>query len=94
MLQVKIIGDAIVGNTLFARTETNEGQSVVGYSWLRGSSRGGKFAVIPLATSDSYTLTPADEHQYIRCKVVCDNNDYAESNTAGPVAPITIGPGR
>jgi hypothetical protein len=66
---VSINGTARVLQTLTAETVMLEGDGVISYQWLRGSSAANVTMEIADATSDAYTLTASDQGKYIKLRV-------------------------
>ena len=88
-----ITGEALVGETLMASTETiadadgltqaaaGEMGFAYSYEWIRVV--GGRETIIPSANSNTYTLAPVDEGKQIKVKVAF--NDDAD-NAEGPLS--------
>lgn len=69
---VSVTGNAVPGQTLRAVVGTVvsvPAPATLSYRWQRSSSRNGPFTNIPAATSQHYSVAPADAGQYVRVAV-------------------------
>ena len=83
---VDITGTANVGETLTADTSSLGGTGVVSYQWRRGNSAATADSTISGATSQTYTLTAADQGKYISVRVSRDG--YSGTVTSNPAGPV------
>jgi hypothetical protein len=84
--QPTISGRARQGETLTLSTGTWSGTQPVrfAYAWLRCDSNGGGCSAIAKATSNRYTLTPADVAHRLRGRVRAANNFSSSSALSNP----------
>lgn len=90
-----VTGTAQVGETLSCSPGTVTGTTPITrtYQWQRDTLGDGVFTDIPLATLNTYRLTPDDHGDQHRCRVTATNavdSTTANSNTVGPA--ITLAP--
>jgi hypothetical protein len=84
-----VSGTALVGNALSTAnpgTADADGDTVtVSYQWQR-SSDNVTYSDIASATSTSYTVTAAEAHKYVRCKLTADDGQATNHSTVSSSA--------
>jgi len=85
-----IIGTAVPGQTLTAGTVSPLGATVT-YQWLKSGSAGGTYSDIGGATSNTYSLSSADNGSYIKVRAIGTDayEGTVTSNYTGPVSGAT-----